>query len=290
MVLEKLRQKEQQGRSASVPRSRASRAVVGLAAALALTMAMAVPAFAVSGQMQTRNIGTLENDIYNISVDSTAFTAPSKFWGSGTSVPDLFKVSFVNETDGSSLSFDTAHAHAGVAAKGPLYTDGSSSGSAGSYVGNITTNPFEAADVWSGDWVYAFRVCPSATFGADAAGTPVVGFNWKGCFATYFDTWDFTFDANSALGISDAAGKQVVLTYYGGYVASQTSRGTSYGADLTSTITDLSYGSTADGQAVLTADTPVGTSYAATADSQGKVTFSGIEYGGNYTITVLPAA
>ncbi|MBX9034643.1 hypothetical protein [Gordonibacter massiliensis (ex Traore et al. 2017)] len=266
------------------------RVLVSLVAAVALTMSLAIPAFAVGGQMQSPYSAsggvTDSSGAYLVDVDSTAFTAPSKFWGfnSMDGGPGSFAVHFENAANNSSMSFDMANAHAGVAAYGPLYTDGSSSGTPGSYVGNITTDPAEAADVWSGDWVYAFRVCPSATFGTDPSGNAAVGFNWKGCFGTYFDTWDFSFNAASVLGDS-AKGAEITLTYYGGYVASQTSRGTSYGADLASTATDLSYGSTTAGATVNTPDTPVGTSYTATADAEGNVTFHGIVYGGNYTIS-----
>ena len=282
MVLAK-QQKKQEGRLAGILRGKTKRAIVSLVAATALTLSMAIPAFAVGGQMQSPGTNIVSG-VYQIDVDSTAFTAPSKFWGGDDLIPDTFAVVFRGSTNTSSMSFDMGlHAHQGTAVYGPLYTDGSSSGTAGSYVGNITEDATEAAAVWSSDWVYAFRVCPSATFGTAPNGTAAVGFNWKGCFGTYFDTWDFTFDAASVLG-DFAKGKNITLTYYGGYIASQTSRGTSYGANLASTATDLSYGTNTVGATVVTSDSPVGTSYTATADSAGMVTFPGIFYGGNYTI------
>ena len=163
MVLAK-QQKKQEGRLAGILRGKTKRAIVSLVAATALTLSMAIPAFAVGGQMQSPGTNIVSG-VYQIDVDSTAFTAPSKFWGGDDLIPDTFAVVF-----------------------------------------------------------------------------------------------------------------------YGGYIASQTSRGTSYGANLASTATDLSYGTNTVGATVVTSDSPVGTSYTATADSAGMVTFPGIVYGGNYTI------
>lgn len=272
----------------------ARRAIASLVAAMVLVLSMAGSAFAVGGQMRSPDSASGGNvdpsGAYVIPVDSTAFTAPSKFWGVDM-VPGTFAVKFVNSdsANASTLSFDMGNdAHQGAAAYGPLYTDGSSSGTPGSYAGNITADPAEAADVWSSDWIYAFRVCPSATFGTGPSGNAAVGFNWKGCFGTYFDTWDFSFNAATAAGLGDAAkGATIKLTYYGGYSAAQTSRGTSYGADLTDTGTDLVYGSLADGTPVSTPDTPNGTAYTAIADANGNVTFAGIVYGGNYSIEIV---
>ncbi len=286
---------------AGLPCGKAKRAMLGFVAAAALTMLAAIPAWALDGPIQDSDSGSgTTADPYVISVSSGDYTRPSAFW-SGTGVNAVsggegvgsFAVVFDSGPSdyNSTMFFDMSVSgglNSGKALFGPLYIGSGASGVPGSYIGDPTDDFDLAAIVWDGNWTYAFRLCPYVTFqntDGDAA-MERLAFNWKGCFATYFDDWAYRFNAAGALGAAE--GQTVTLTYYGGYLADQTSRGTNYTPNFNTIATDLTYGS----GMYSTSDSPAdidGYSASAVVGADGYVTFAGsqaIKYGGNYDISV----
>ncbi len=228
-------------------------------------------------------------------------TRPSAFWsGTGTNTASggdafvPFAVTFEqregNTTDGSlvsSMSFDMhddSGRHNGAAAVGPVLAGGADG---------------TGADVWSGlgqstqsSWVYAFRLAPYSAQDT-STGNVRIGFAWHGCFATYFDTWEYAFDAVSAsAGLAEdkqiKAGDTITMTYYGGYDVGQTSRGTGYGVDFSNTSTVNTSSS-----ALSVLGDPTMAVYEAVVGDDGFARFSGsnsIQFGGNYTVAIKERA
>lgn len=212
-------------------------------------------------------------------------TRPSAFW-SGTGVNAVggttsitpFAVTFEqragNTVEGdlvSSMSFDmNTDLHEGVPTCGLLFAGDSP-------VWNIE-NP---------SWTYAFRLSPY-TAQDTSTGDLRISFAWRGCFATYFDDWEYSFDAVAATAnLEDESkrvhpGDTVIMTYYGGYDVNQTSRGTAYSVDFDSTATN----NTAGGTSQALGD-PAGFTVESVVGDDGYARFAGdnaIKYGGNYTV------
>jgi hypothetical protein len=178
-----------------------------------------------------------------------AYTAPSNFWGD-SSQPNgvgIFAVTFEqfvgNTTEGkliSSYNFDLGQ---------------------------------DATSVWDGTWTYAFRF-PAWTMFDTSTGNLRMAFPYKGNFDTYWEDWSYKFDVVSltsglSLNKQIKSGDTVKITYYGNYISSQTSRGTNY-------VTNFS-----------TTDQNASAAYYATVNEDGYATFSGdnaIQYGGNYLV------
>lgn len=281
-----------------------------LSLALALTMVVIAPdtALAFDGPKQdayngAAAVGTA-NDPYRILVTKIGDpeqTRPSAFWsgtgtntasGGNTFVP--FAVAFEqrsgNTAEGalvSSMSFDMhdgAGRHDGVASVGPVLAGGADG---------------SGADVWSGlgaslqsNWVYAFRLAPYSAQDT-STGDLRIGFAWHGCFATYFDSWEYAFDAvgaTSGLTVDKQvkAGDTITLSYYGGYDVGQTSRGTGYSVDFSNTSTVNTSGS-----ALSVVGDPTTAVYEAVVGDDGFARFNGsssIQFGGNYTVAIKERA
>lgn len=178
-----------------------------------------------------------------------AFTAPSKFWGDSSQPNGVGKFAVIFEqfvgdtTDGKLIS---------------------------SYNFDLGQN---ATSVWDGTWTYAFRF-PAWTIFDTSTGDLRMAFPYKGNFYTYWTNWSYKFDVESLTsGLSSnkqiQPGNTVKITYYGNYISSETSRGTNY-------VTNFS-----------TTDQNASATYYAIVDANGYATFSGanaIEYGGNYLV------
>ncbi|MEG0792161.1 MAG: hypothetical protein RSG23_11110, partial [Gordonibacter sp.] len=199
MVQLKGQREEKRGGVAGLLRGKTKRAIVSLVAATALTLSMVAPAWALDGPIQDSTSGTgTTADPYIIAVSASDFTRPSAFWsGTGTNAVSggqgvgTFAVVFDSSATNynSKMFFDmSAGLNGGVAEYGPWYVGSGMSGEPGSYIGSPTGIASARANVWDGNWTYAFRLCPYATFqDVDANGTmDKLAFNWKGCFATYF--------------------------------------------------------------------------------------------------------
>lgn len=279
---------------------RRARQVVAVAMTAAMMSLSVVPSALALDAPSDQGVGSgTTADPYVLSVTSSDYTRPSAFWGQSGHTNSVVGWSGVRECAvvfdsgtsnySSKMFFDMTVGdgngiHVGKATYGPLYSGlykdihGGIAGSNSSVAAGSST---EAADVWNGAWTYAFRLCPYTTFqdSNNDRKADKLAFNWKGCFGTYFDKWTYSFNASAACGATP--GQTVTLTYYGGYDANQTSRGTNYTVDFSSTTTNLTY------SGYTTSDTPVGYSQSAVVDSSGIVSFTnGIRYGGNYNITV----
>ncbi len=290
-------------------RVRGAAARVALSIALALSMVVAVPATALAfdgPRQDAYNAATasgLADDPYRILVTKIGDpeqTRPSAFWsGMGNNAASgedsfapfavVFEQRTGNVADGalaSSMAFDMhdgAGRRVGTAGVGPVLANASGA----------------AADVWSGlesstqsDWTYAFRLSPYSAQDT-STGDLRIAFAWHGCFATYFDSWEYAFDAVGATsGLSEdkqvKVGDTVAMSYYGGYDVGQTSRGTGYSVDFSDTSTTNTFGS-----ALSILGDPSGAVYEAVVDEDGFARFDGpnsIQYGGNYAVSIKERA
>lgn len=267
-------------------------ALAALLFVVAMAFALPTTAYALDGPKQDAyNAATTtgaSDDPFKVVVrdpkDGFDSTRPSAFW-SGTGVNAAggtkgitpFAVTFEqrvgNAPDGALVSSMTFDMHTGLHKGEPtvgLYMSG-------------------RGDVWNIEkptWNYAFRLAPS-TAQDTSTGDLRISFAWKGCFATYFDNWEYAFDAVTATaGLAPEKqlkpGDVVVMEYYGSYDVGQTSRGTRYVVDFNDTTTE----NVASGGEAL--GTPVGFTAEAVVGDDGFARFSGdntIKFGGNYTVT-----
>lgn len=269
--------------------------VIALALALAVAVALPATAFAFDGPKQdaynAQTATGATDDPFKILVTKLGDpeqTRPSAFWSGaginaagGTNTITPFAVSFeqrVGDTvDGALISSMTFDMHTSLHEGIPTY-------------GLVLSDTTPVWNIEKPTWTYAFRLAPYSAQDT-STGDLRISFGWHGCFATYFDDWEYAFDAVSATA-SLAEGKQahpgdiVTLTYYGGYEVDQTSRGTNYvcNFDETATSNTTVMGIRAEGD-------PVGTSVSAVVDEDGIARFSGpnvIRYGGNYAVSVAP--
>lgn len=296
-------------RAFALARARGATARVALSVVLALSMVVAVPATALAfdgPRQDAYNAATASgsaDDPYRILVTKIGDpeqTRPSAFWsGMGNNAASgedsfapfavVFEQRAGNVADGalaSSMTFDMhdgAGRHVGTAGVGPVLANASGA----------------AADVWSGlesstqsDWTYAFRLSPYSAQDT-STGDLRIAFAWHGCFATYFDSWTYAFDAVGATsGLSEdkqiKVGDTVTMSYYGGYDVGQTSRGTGYSVDFSDTSTTNTFGS-----ALSILGDPSGAVYEAVVGEDGYVRFDGansIQYGGNYAVSIKERA
>lgn len=183
--------------------------------------------------------------------NANPYTAPSQFWGeaqSTTAAPAQFAVAFIEYYEGtsgpvkSSMTFDT------ITKKASGWTDFNS---------------------------LAPRLSPvSAT--DDSTGDLRVAFAFKGSFDAYFSDWSYVLDVvGLTSGLAEEKrvepGDTVVLTHYGNFLASQTSRGTNYSINF-----DETSGAT-------------GKAFEAVVNEDGYAVFSGDQApscGGNYVLTI----
>lgn len=281
----------------------AARILLSIVLTLGMVVAVPATAFAFDGPRQdaynAAPASGASDDPYRILVTKIGDpeqTRPSAFWsGTGNNAASgeesfvPFSVAFEqragNIVDGalvSSMTFDMhdgAGRHEGAAALGPVLPKASGG----------------PADVWGGlessqqsDWTYAFRLSPY-TAQDTSTGDLRIAFAWHGCFATYFDNWEYAFDAVRATsGLSKdkqvKAGDTVTMSYYGGYDVGQTSRGTGYGIDFSTTSTT---NTSSSASSVLGDPSSIG--YEAVVGEDGFARFSGMDspqYGGNYTVSI----
>lgn len=210
------------------------------------------------------------SDPYRIAVAVGASCAPSKFWGDSTQSNGVgkFAVSFEEFT--------------GNTTAGKLIS---------SYTFDLGKN---ATSVWDGTWTYAYRF-PAWTVFNTSTGSLRMAFPYKGNFDTYWTDWTYKFDAvGQTSGLAEdkqlKPGDTVVITHYGDYSESQTSRGTDYYVDFEEHMDYTGGGLLSGGipnPVPITATAPVTASYYAVVDEDGYATFSGdnaIQYGGNYYV------
>lgn len=199
----------------------------------------------------------------------TPYTRPSAFWGvwaggsGSTSEVKHFKVIFENRGDAldgkleSSMAFDLIDHNS--------LLDGQST--------QYVTDP---ANIWDGSWTYAFRLAPWTEFDTSTDSLRLA-FSWKGKFAFYWKDWQFKFnvvDETKDLPADQQIepGDRISLTYYGGYVSTETNRGSNYTVNFDTT------------------DSNADSTLIADVDQNGYAVFEGanmISYGGNYRVTKI---
>jgi hypothetical protein len=119
-------------------------------------------------------------------------------------------------------------------------------------------------------WVQAFRLCPLIAYSTGTGGLRF-GVASKGDFSPYYFSTT-TLDLNVAYMTRDLGSKQlspgdsVVVRYYGGYVQSETSRGTDYAINLATTDTRKTYAERF------------------TVDADGFISIDALPHGGNYQV------